>query len=58
MQAQIAAFAQQVTVYPSEAAYAEAQAADGLAFGSRAFIPSGLISPTGEPVTPRPSRMR
>ncbi len=52
VEAQIAAFAQQLTVYPSEAAYAEAQAAEGLAFGSRAFIPSGLISPTGEPVTP------
>jgi hypothetical protein len=48
--AQIAAFAQQVTVYPSEAACLEA--ADGAGFGSRAFIPSGLVSPSGEPMTP------
>ena len=26
--------------------------AQGLSFGSRSFIPSGLISPSGEPVTP------
>jgi hypothetical protein len=50
--AQIAAFAQQITVYESEAAYDVAQAAQGLPFGSRSFIPSGLISPSGEPVTP------
>ena len=50
--AQIAAFAQQVTVYESQDAYDAAQAAQGLSFGSRSFIPSGLISPSGEPVTP------
>ena len=50
--AQIAAFAQQITVYESETAYDAAQAAQGLPFGSRSFIPSGLISPSGEPVTP------
>ncbi|MES1256194.1 MAG: hypothetical protein ABUS56_11330, partial [Acidobacteriota bacterium] len=50
--AQVAAFAQQITVYPSPAAYDAAQAAQGLSFGSRSFIPSGLISPSGEPVTP------
>lgn len=50
--AQIAAFAQQLTVYESEAAYEAARVAQGLAFGSRSFIPSGLISPSGEPVTP------
>ena len=50
--AQIAAFAQQITVYASEDAYRVAQAAQGLPFGSRSFIPSGLISPGGEPVTP------
>lgn len=50
--AQIAAFAQQITVHASEAAYDAAQAAQGLTFGARAFIPSGLISPSGEPVTP------
>jgi hypothetical protein len=50
--AQVAAFAQQITVYPSPAAYDAAQAAQGLCFGSRSFIPSGLISPSGEPVTP------
>lgn len=50
--AQIAAFAQQITVHASEAAYEAAQRAQGLTFGSRSFIPSGLISPSGEPVTP------
>jgi hypothetical protein len=50
--AQIAAFAQQVTVYESPNAYDAAQAAQGLAFPSRSFIPSGIISPSGEPVTP------
>ena len=50
--AQIAAFAQQVTVYESQSAYDVAQAAQGLPFESRSFIPSGLVSPSGEPVTP------
>jgi hypothetical protein len=50
--AQIAAFAQQITVYESRMVYDAAQAAQGLTFGSRSFIPSGLISPSGEPVTP------
>ena len=50
--AQIAAFAQNVTVYESQDAYDAAQAAQGLPFPSRSFIPSGLISPSGEPVTP------
>ena len=51
--AQIAAFAQQITrVHNSQEVYDAAQAAQGLAFESRSFIPSGLISPSGEPVTP------
>jgi len=50
--AQIAAFAQTVSVYGSRAVYDAAQAAQGQSFGSRSFIPSGLISPSGEPVTP------
>lgn len=50
--AQIAAFAQQITVYQTPADYEAAQAAQGLPFGPRSFIPSGLISPSGEPVTP------
>lgn len=49
---QMAAFAQQVTVYASEAEYRAAQAAQGLPFAPRSFIPSGLISPQGEPVDP------
>jgi hypothetical protein len=52
VRAQIAAFAQQITVHDSQAAYDAAQAAQGLSFESRSFIPSGLISPSGEPVTP------
>jgi hypothetical protein len=52
LNAQIAAFAQQITVYTSPPAYDAAQAAQRLPFGSRSFIPSGLISPSGEPVTP------
>ena len=50
--AQIAAFAQQLSVYESTAAYDAAAAAQGLPFASRSFIPSGLVSPSGEPVTP------
>jgi hypothetical protein len=50
--AQIAAFAQQITVYASQPAYDAAQAAQGLPLGSRSFIPSGIISPSGEPVIP------
>lgn len=49
---QVAAFAQQLTVHESEAAYRADQAAQGTSFESRSFIPSGLISPSGEPVTP------
>jgi hypothetical protein len=50
--AQIAAFAQQLSVYDSPSAYDAAAAAEGLPFPSRSFIPSGLVSPSGEPVTP------
>lgn len=52
MTLQIAAFAQQLTVHASEAAYDQAQSAQGLSFASRSFIPSGLIAPSGEPVVP------
>jgi hypothetical protein len=52
LEAQIAAFAQEITVYASPSAYDAAQAAQGLPFGSRSFIPSGIISPSGEPVIP------
>ena len=50
--AQIAAFAQQLTVYESQTTYDAVQAEHGLPFASRSFIPSGLVSPSGEPVTP------
>lgn len=50
--AQIAAFAQQVSVYESEEAYDASRRAQGLTFASRSFIPSGLLSATGEPVDP------
>jgi len=50
--AQIAAFAQEVTLHESPAAYAVAQAAQGLPSPSRSVIPSGLVSPSGEPVVP------
>jgi hypothetical protein len=50
--AQVAAFAQQVTLFESVAAYTASQAAQGVTSPSRSFIPSGLISPAGEPVSP------
>ena len=50
--AQVAAFAQLMSLYESERAYAAAQAAEGIASPSRSFIPSGLISPGGEPLNP------
>ena len=48
----MAAFAQQLTVYESPRAFAAEQARQGLDTPSRSFIPSGLVSPSGEPVTP------
>ena len=50
--AQIAAFAQQVSVFPSKHAYDDSQAAQNMSFPSQSFIPSGLFSPAGEPVNP------
>lgn len=50
--AQVAAFAQELTLFDSPAAYDAAQAAQGLTFASQSFIPSGLISPAGEPINP------
>lgn len=50
--AQIAAFAQQISVYDSVDAFTAAQRAQGMSFASRSFIPSGLFSPSGEPVNP------
>ena len=50
--AQIAAFAQQVSLYESIAAYDTAQATQGMSFPSKSFIPSGLLSPAGEPIDP------
>jgi hypothetical protein len=50
--AQVAAFAQQVSLYPSKSAHDAAQTAQGMSFDSRSFIPSGLISPAGQPVEP------
>lgn len=50
--AQVAAFAQQVSLYDSPAAFASSQAAQGARTPSRSFIPSGLVAPTGEPVSP------
>jgi hypothetical protein len=50
--AQVAAFAQQVSLYESARAYASSPAAEGSRGESRSFIPSGLISPAGEPVIP------
>jgi hypothetical protein len=47
---QVAAFAQQASLYDSPAAYAASEVAAGMT--SPSFIPSGLVSPTGEPVTP------
>lgn len=49
---QVAAFAQQISLFESLAAYSASQMAQGSSFGSRAFIPSGLVSPSGEPVDP------
>jgi hypothetical protein len=50
--AQVAAFAQQVSLYESAAAYASSQAAEGVSSASQSFIPSGLFSPDGEPRNP------
>lgn len=49
---QMAAFAQNVEVFQTEALFAASQAAQGMAFEPRSFIPSGLISPEGRPVDP------
>ena len=52
VEAQVAAFAQQVSLFESPAAHDASQAAQGLTSSSQSFIPSGLFSPSGEPVTP------
>jgi len=46
--AQVAAFAQQVSLYDSMESYAASQGVPA----AKSFIPSGLVSPSGEPVTP------
>jgi len=46
--AQVAAFAQEVALYESMEAYAASQGVPA----AKSFIPSGLVSPSGEPVTP------
>jgi hypothetical protein len=50
--AQVAAFAQRVSLYESARAYASSPDAQGSPGASRSFVPSGLISPGGEPVIP------
>jgi hypothetical protein len=50
--AQVAAFAQQVSLHESADAFASSADAAGTGGASRSFIPSGLISPSGEPVIP------
>ncbi len=50
--AQIAAFAQQVSLYESAADYVSSQASEGVSSPSRSFIPSGLMSPDGTPRDP------
>jgi hypothetical protein len=50
--AQVAAFAQHLSRYESAEAYALSQAAEGVTSPSQSFIPSGLISPGGEPLNP------
>lgn len=50
--AQVAAFAQQVSLYESARAYASSPDSAGSQGASRSFIPSGLISPAGDPVIP------
>lgn len=47
----LAAFAHEISVYPTLDAYNKAQASK-LKFASRSFIPSGLFSPEGESIDP------
>ena len=49
---QVAAFAQNATLHAGEREYHDAQAAQGMSFPAKAFIPSGLVSPSGDPVSP------
>jgi hypothetical protein len=46
-EAQIAAFAHEVSVFPSEEAFAASQTPDSVQFADRSFIPAGLFSPDG-----------
>ena len=50
--AQVAAFAQELSVYESEHAYAASRAGEGVSSPSRSFIPSGLMAPDGTPRNP------
>jgi len=47
-QAQITAFAYQLSLFDSEEAYNASQAADSLHFASRSFVPSGMVTPDGK----------
>jgi hypothetical protein len=49
-EAQVTAFAYQVSLYDSEDAYDTSQAGDGLHFASKSFVPSGIYIPGGEEV--------
>jgi len=51
VEAQIAAFAHEVSIYPSLDGYNASQTGD-LKFASRSFIPSGLFSPGGDATHP------
>jgi hypothetical protein len=51
-EAQIAAFAHEITFYESAEAYDASQANKGARFASRSFIPSGLFTPEGTSTSP------
>ena len=51
MKARIAAFAHELSLFPSVEAYETAQTGD-IKFASQSFIPSGLFSPAGEKTEP------
>ncbi len=55
VKAQVAAFAQEVSFFPSPDAYAASQTGE-VKFASESFIPSGLFSPAGERTEPPAAR--
>jgi hypothetical protein len=55
-EAQVAAFAHEITFFESEDAYNSSQESENVPFASKSFIPSGMFHPSGENNAPPEAR--